>query len=194
MRRVSRILIALFFCTLVLGGSLAAVQAQTNVTVDLTKMEPDVAAKILESQRQRGEVKTSLVTADKVTEWVSIGPNVAKAIAEAAKALSLEVNEFINTPVGRWSLILIVWYVVGKDLFSMAVAVSIWAVITMITWHSFRIFHVGKMVDMTHTNEGGKKKERVCYDFHSNQARVGSVIAHVAVFIIITVVMLVKVL
>ena len=58
MRRVSRILIALFFCTLVLGGSLAAVQAQTNVTVDLTKMEPDVAAKILESQRQRGEVKT----------------------------------------------------------------------------------------------------------------------------------------
>lgn len=146
-----------FMLAAVLSVSIAlcAVQAsalQTNV--DLDKMDPSLAAEVLKSQRKE---ENPVVTVQKAKEWAGIGEDVAKAIGATAKGLSMEVNEFMKTPVGKWTFVLIFWYVLGHKLWMIAGGMAIWIVLGSLTWKSFKKFHMPQGV-VTTKNESGKNE------------------------------------
>lgn len=49
----------------------------------------------------------------KIDEYVAVGERVGKMMGGAAKEVGVAVNEFINTPVGKWTMFLIVWKYMG---------------------------------------------------------------------------------
>lgn len=61
-----------------------------------------------------------LVTSDKFKEWGLAGAAVGSALGDGlvntAGKLGVEVNKFADTPVGKFSMLLIVWSVAGKSL------------------------------------------------------------------------------
>lgn len=53
------------------------------------------------------------VTPSKVSEWVDIGTKIGQMMGGAAKEVGVQVNDFVKTPVGQWTMALIVWKFMG---------------------------------------------------------------------------------
>lgn len=74
---------------------------------DIIKQVADKAAE------NKAFVVPSVVTADKVNQWVEVGQNIGKMFGGAAKEVGIAVNEFSQTDVGKWTMILIIWHYIG---------------------------------------------------------------------------------
>ena len=172
-------------------------QAQ-EITVDLKKIDPNLAAKILDAQKKSSDPKPAF-TPDEAQKWSEIGESVAKAIAATAKGLSIEVNDFINTPVGKWSLFFVFWYLIGYKLWIIVGGILIWITLGSIILHSFKVFHIPrkKLVSETKSADGKgweRTYEYVPFKFVSNEAKVGSVWAHALSFGVLSLIMIFQVL
>ena len=193
MKSVTRFFAAMLCCFFLAAASAGAQQ----VLVDLDKIDPRIVKQIVEAKQElakhelaKKEKKVeTIVTVDRAKEWANIGENVAKAIAATAKALSLEVNDFVKTPVGKWTLFFVFWYIIGKTIWTTTLGLLIWVVLGVVIWKSFKTFHIPKIEEV---EVGGKKeKRRVYYEFHSRDARSWSAGLHVFVFIVLSIVMVV---
>jgi hypothetical protein len=168
-------------------------QNNTNVTVDLTKLDASTQATILnqikkESQGTVSEVAKN-VTPDEVQKWSAIGKGLGDAIASAAKALNTGVNDFIKTPAG----ILVVWaifgYLFGGTLMHIVFVPIVWFVLMFTIWRSMRIWlrpniktlKDGTVIDTTFvwTNKDGKS---LCMFFHFAAMIVTSIVMLIILF------------
>lgn len=178
MRRLLLVFTGIIFCFFLFGVSFAA-----QVTVDLENLSPQDAAKVLEMQKQANMASKAKEpdTVKKIENWVDIGEKLGKAIAATCKELSVQVNDFIKTPVGRMTVAVILWKAVGKDLWHIVGGILCWMTITGIILWSFRFFHMKRKVE---------KKEGTeyinLYKFESSEAKVGSVWAHAIAFFALT--------
>lgn len=70
----------------------------------------------------------SNITEDKVDRWVTLGTNIGQGLAGAAKELGVAVNEFSQTSVGKLTVALIVWHMLGEQIVHVFAAIMIWVV------------------------------------------------------------------
>lgn len=164
---------AVVLCALV-GGA----QAQ-EMKVDLSKLPPEVSAKILESQQPT-------VSVSRAKEWADVGENLARAVGATARVLSIEANEFVKTPVGWWAFAFIFWYFLGAKIWSIVGGLLMWCVLGSMIWRSFSIFHRPRQVLVSREN-GVEKWAEKSYDFCSGDAKMGSALLHLVVFAILSV-------
>lgn len=73
---------------------------------EITKLVADKAAAAKESPIDVPNVQ-------KIDEWVGVGERIGKMMGGAAKEVGVAVNDFITTPVGKWTMFLIVWKYMG---------------------------------------------------------------------------------
>jgi hypothetical protein len=78
-------------------------------TIDLSKIDPQLAAQILAAEHD------TTTTIQKATKYVNLGKQVAIVIKDCAAELSVSVNDFVKTPVGKGVSFLIIWNYFGKD-------------------------------------------------------------------------------
>lgn len=185
MNAKTRFMLAAVFSVSIAFSALRVSALQTNV--DLDKMDPALAAQVLESQRKKEEGKPA-VTIQNAKEWAGIGEDVAKAIGATAKALSMEVNEFMKTPVGKWTFILIFWYVLGHKLWMIAGGIMIWAVLGSLAWKSFKRFHMPQAV-ITKNKAGEDEVKYVSYEFRTSDAKIMSAVIHTIFFCVLSIAM-----
>ncbi|HET8687807.1 MAG TPA: hypothetical protein VFM18_14260 [Methanosarcina sp.] len=76
---------------------------------DILKQVADTSAKQPTAVNQVVENAST----EKVKEWASVGTQIAQGVAAAAKELGIAVNDFAKTPVGKWTLFLIIWHIMG---------------------------------------------------------------------------------
>ena len=138
--------VALFFSVIFLAIGTSFAFAQIT-TVDLSKIDPEVAAQVLREIQKTREPEKPLVTASEAKEWAEVGAQIASGIAATAKGLSLEANEFIKTPVGKLTFFLIAWHFFGAQLWSIVGGIIIWVVLSTIILWSFRKFHLPRTVE-----------------------------------------------
>ena len=186
--------LAFFFCLFLTAATVGAQQ----ITIDLGKMDSQLAAQVIKeqqriNQQQVEEQEEEVDTADQAQKWASIGENVAKAIAAAADALSIQVNEFVKTPVGQWTLFFVFWYIMGETVWAAVIGSLIWLVLGLVIWHSFRIFHIPKTVEVD-LGGGKKDKKLLAYEFASKDAKMVSTIFHAAAFVLLSIVMIIVIL
>lgn len=90
---------------------------------------------ILRMQRYAAELKMQAPEekAKELSQWISIGEQIGKSLAGCAKELGVEVNNFVQTPVGKLSACIIVWKLLGRDVmhfgfgfFFLIMSLSIW--------------------------------------------------------------------
>ncbi len=157
--------------------------AANYVSMDLEKLSPEEAVRVLALQKKAAE-STSISTAAQAESWAIVGEKWGKAIAAVAKELSITANEFIKTPVGKFTMVVIAWKVFGKDLWHIVGGSIAWLVISLIILWSFKFFHMKKKV----CNKETKQTAYIArYDFKTNDARTASAVCHVLAFLAITI-------
>jgi hypothetical protein len=63
-------------------------------------------------------------TPAKVNEWIDTGTKIGQMFGGAAKEVGVAVNEFVQTPVGKWTMAIIIWkYMGGAIIHLMAGAI-----------------------------------------------------------------------
>ncbi|MBI3572177.1 hypothetical protein HY091_01415 [Candidatus Kaiserbacteria bacterium] len=180
-------------CSLLVTPAFAADTASsgnnTTVTIDLTKLDDVTRNAVIAAIKADQAVAQPVVSANTARQWADVGQNIGNAIAETCKALSIGVNDFIKTPAGILTIAMLFFYLFGGSLWAVVGGSLVWVVLGSVIWKSFSIFHrPQKLMD-----KDGKQHFEI-YEFHSNDARVVSVVAHVASFIVLSVIMIVIIL
>lgn len=179
----------LFLLSLVLGVVMTfAFSIQTvnadQITIDTDQLDATTLTQVLQAKKKASETK---VTVDNVKEYVTIGKEIGMAIAATCKELSVEVNQFVKTPVGKITMALIVYKVVGEKLWDIVGGTLAWIIITIIIWRSFRHFHMNERV----VDKSDKQKPLIeyvpRYVFNDRDYRPWSVFVHVVAFVAITI-------
>jgi hypothetical protein len=148
-----RIAIALVI-TLVVLTFAPAIHAQQT--------QPEKMVSIPESQLT-DQQKTSLVQRDmqerisQYGKWAGIGHEVGTTINEGLAAITTQANNFAQTLVGKWTVFVIVFKVVGEKLVQYFVGISMFLVgIPLWIW-SYRKYLPKKYVTKVNYGDNGKK-------------------------------------
>jgi hypothetical protein len=176
-----------------------------QVNIDLGKIDSNTAAKILEAKKyyeaqaekekvEKEKAKEPAVTADNVAKWAEVGKQLSAGVAETARGLSIEVNEFAKTPVGMATFFIIAWKFFGAKVWTVFAATMIWAIFGTIIWRSFSYFH--RLQKRVVSVENGKTTyEYVEYPWNKTKdAKLTSAVIHVVVFCILSLVMIIAIL
>ena len=144
--KMKRVIVALFAATLVFSPIFAfAEDRSTEVTIDLKKMDPETAKKIL-SKMKEDEEKGTEVSQSQVEKWKEIALGLGEAVKELCSTLNVEINAFIKTDAGRILTFVLIWKLVGASILSFLIKFFVWGTIFVITLLSFRYFHTNKKV------------------------------------------------
>jgi hypothetical protein len=77
-------------------------------------------------------------TVDTALKWAEVGKSVAVGIGAGARELGTAVNDFAVSPVGKVTMAIIVWKMLGKDIMAIAVSVGILLIGLPTIWFGFR--------------------------------------------------------
>jgi hypothetical protein len=118
-------------------------QAQTaqQVTVDYSDLTPTQQAQY-NADKLITEQKAQLAVAEKKIEqfgdWVGVGGEVGKAIEEGLSAVVNVADEFTGTDVGKFTMILVAWKVMGKDVVKILLGMFFFGVMTLLVIRIYR--------------------------------------------------------
>lgn len=177
----------LFFALLILtlGSSVAYAE---RITIDTNTIPSDVMAQVLEAQKKAGtEVP---ITAEQAAEWADVGKNIGIALSEAAKAMSVGVNEFAATDVGRLTVMMIVWKVIGQDVWGIIGGTLAWIALASIIGNSYRRHHFLVPMKVKTGTEGEHTEMRTQVEWKTDNARYTSMWVHAALIVAATLVCL----
>jgi hypothetical protein len=117
--------------------------AETRVNVDLEKLPPDARNAVINAQKEATQNLPS-VNKENLALFKDYGKAIAETFAEVCKTLNVEVNNFANTPVGKLTMWLIVYKVVGKDIIHIVLTIGLWLAVTIVCATYAYIFHMPK--------------------------------------------------
>jgi len=170
--------IALLGSVCLVGSAMAQ-----EMRIDLGKLPPEVAASLLKAEQDRKGGVQLPTTIEQAEQYAKIGEHVASAVAATAKGLSIEVNEFVKTPVGWWTFIFVFWYFLGAKLWHIVGGILFWSIGTIVTWKSFKTFFITRHL----ISERNGEKKYGSYEFNSSDAKAMSAVTHTVIFAAITI-------
>jgi len=121
---MKKLLVALVFG---LFSSLAfASVVQTNGLTDdqIKQIELHIAQLKVEPNSTNEVVKASDTALDVTKKWAEAGKGLTIGIVAAAKEAGVAVNDFSVTPVGKLTMGIIIWKMLGKDILAMVISFS----------------------------------------------------------------------
>lgn len=182
MKTIATLIAVTLLCSIMAVPALAQT-TDPKVTIDLEDLTPAQVAQLMALKESAENGPPSGQSAAEVAEeWATFGEKFGQVIASICKELGIAVNDFIETPVGKLAAIMIVWKVIGSDLWGIIGGTSVWFVVTGILMWSFRYFHMKVKIK---DKDGGISFVKR-HEFNSGDARVGSVAIHVVLFAAIT--------
>lgn len=106
----------------------AEILAKVTTTVDKNE-QAERDAKAAQAQQ--------LADPNKIDEWVTLGQHIGQAFGGAAREVGVAANEFVTTPVGTLTIVLIIWHFVGNVLVHVFGGAFVFFVgMGLIYWHS----------------------------------------------------------
>ncbi len=122
------IILTLFFTTAALINVGAAIETMDLNKAGFSKLTETQKVDILNEIERVSNKADGVETVEKVSKWVTVGTDLGKGLAGAAKELGVTANEFIKTPVGKLTAALIVWHFMGGTLIHIFGAFAIWII------------------------------------------------------------------
>lgn len=111
------------------------------------------------SIQQQEEIKKNVermkgkITPDTINEYTTLGTAIGKAISTTAQELGIAVNEFSTTPVGKISIGIIAWKLIGEDLMQIVVG-GIVLIVGVVYW--IRLFNKMCLIREIHYTDDKK--------------------------------------
>lgn len=117
---------------LVTTNVLAQQQGQTNkIVVDKSLLTPEQIAQA-EAQATLDRTKS---TVEQAGEWVGLGKEIGSAVDGALSALTERTDQFAKTDVGKFTMFLVAYKVIGSDLIQAVVGIPLFfVVVLMFIW------------------------------------------------------------
>lgn len=100
---------------------------ESDLTTDqLVKIKTEAAQKALE-----GKLET-------YGKWVGVGGEIGTAIKDGLNAVVDVADKFGNTRVGNFTMILVAWKIVGKDLVRILIGIVFITIISILIFRNYR--------------------------------------------------------
>lgn len=125
----SRICVAVLFACLLCTGAFSQQQEET-VTVPKSML----------SKEQIGEISAKELQQkiDTYGKWVGMGHEVGTAVNESLSAVTAQANNFAQTGVGKWTMFVVIYKIIGHDVLGCVFATIFWFVGVPIWLWSYR--------------------------------------------------------
>jgi hypothetical protein len=140
--------------------ALTSVTAQTDYTtsderivVNKSDLTPDQIAK-LKAEAQLELMEKKLET---YGNWVGVGGEIGQAIDEGLNSVVDVAEKFGKTEVGKFTLVLIAWKVVGQDVVRILLGLIFIGMFTWLLIYSFRRTCIDRRVLIKNENPGFMK-------------------------------------
>lgn len=148
----------LFSMFIVLFISAQAQQPQTKQVGDpSTYLTVEQLAKY-NADIQTAELQKKLET---YGNWVGVGGEIGNAIKEGLTAVVDVADKFGNTDVGKFTLVMVAWKVIGKDIVRIVLGFIFIALFTWLLIFSFKRTCLDRRILIENTNTGFLKYPKV---------------------------------
>ena len=94
-------------------------EQKTQVLAMLDDMNKQAAAKNSKAPN------TSEVVREEAAKWGELGTNMGRAAVGAAKEIGMAANEFVSTPLGKVTMGIVIYKVIGKDIIKFVMGLGI---------------------------------------------------------------------
>lgn len=88
--------------------------------------------------KQAAPAAAVLADPKKMDEWLTLGEHMGKMMGGAAKEVGVAVNDFVNTPVGQMTMVLVVWKYMGGTLVHVVGGLLVWALGVLVVGFLYR--------------------------------------------------------
>lgn len=112
----------------------AASQGDEKVTVNASDLTVDQLAKI----KAEAEIKELQKKLDTYGNWVGVGGEIGKGIKEGLSAVVDVADKFGNTKVGTFTMVMVAWKIIGKDLVRIFLGIIFALIVTIFLFRSYR--------------------------------------------------------
>jgi hypothetical protein len=129
-------------------------------------------------------------TPEKVGQWLDLGPKIGQMIGGAAREVGLAVNDFVKTPVGQLTMVLIVWHFIGSSIIHILGA---FVVLIVGTWAVRRYFSVERRIEYDTDKVDIFKRSRIAsinYESVSSEMFFSKIVAQAAIIAAFVIILL----
>lgn len=107
-----------------------------------------------------------------ISQYIGIGKEVGEAVKNGLESVVDVSNKFANTPVGQFTMVMIAWKILGKELLHLVVGIPVYIVLLSLWVHFARRLFFGRWVKRY---VDGKKQHVFDppYDFETRDAKAG---------------------
>lgn len=154
MNKHSLVIAVLVFITLFSSTTLST--EPMIITGDLTDAQRETIVQIVGNPSS-----PQLTNVEHAERWVNVANAVGDGVANAASKLGVAANDFADSPLGMFTMVLIAWSFFGSDLLGVLFSI-IWLLLLIPTWVS--LYRKRFVIDAIKTYDSkvhpdGKKKE-----------------------------------
>lgn len=171
-----------------LSAVFAQAQQQQEETVTIPKSQL--------TEQQKAELAQRAIDGkiEQYGKWVGIGHEIGVSLNEGLSAISTQANNFAQTPVGKWTVAVIVFKVVGNQFIHLLIGIIMTIVGVPIWIWSYRRFLPKRYVKRVKYAADGKTKDYEEYEYGfgdmSEDVANGWCIGHWVILVIYTIVTL----
>lgn len=106
----------------------------------ITVKESDLTAEQLAAIQQRVKAEQTVETVKTYGKLAGIGKEIGTAVNEGLSAVVETSDKFSKTDVGKITIFLIGWKIMGRDAVRMVIAIILWLVLTIVFIKAMRVY------------------------------------------------------
>lgn len=129
MKKILSVLAMAFACLATPSFAATNINVSEIETIDVRKLTPEQKAQLMsqtvdmqkqavETQIAQKPVNVSQTVRTEATAWGELGTNMGKAAVATAKEVGMAANEFVNTPLGKITMGIVIFKVMGAEVMS----------------------------------------------------------------------------
>lgn len=142
-------------------------------------------AKAVTDKAVPAEALAAQATPQKVGEWLEVGTKIGQMFGGAAKEVGLAVNDFVKTPVGQWTMAIIIWKYMGGVIIHVTAGLVLLVLGSIFAW---LIYRAGRSLEVEYDLEkknvfGNYPVKHVKKGNYDTDYMVGAVVVQIAVVV-----------
>lgn len=136
---MKKLLVAVLLAMLVVPVFGAAIVAAETKSSDETVVvrKSDLPPPLLKDLEEKARLSSVAQRIEAYGKWVGIGKEIGAAVNDSLSAVTTQADNFAKTGVGKFTMFLVAYKVLGKDLIGMVVGIPllfVWTTIFVVFW------------------------------------------------------------
>lgn len=131
--------ILLFLSTLIF-----AISTEDLSSAGFNKLTESQKAEIIKATENMAKAPdTTKTLVHQVSQWADVGIKIGAALGACAKELNVAVNDFLQTPAGKFTFFMIAWRIMANDIIHVGGGLLFLFIGLMVAWKFYRNWTAG---------------------------------------------------